>query len=71
MNTTRWGYKISHKRTDILQTGVLERTGLITDLTEMEYEDVDWVHLLQDRTQRETLFNVKINLMFVEPCIII
>jgi hypothetical protein len=62
MNTTRWENKISHNRTDILETGVLERTGLTTDLTAMEYEDVDWVHLFQDRTQRETLVSMKMKL---------
>ena len=59
MNTTRLENKISHNRTDILETGDLVRTGLTTDLTEY---DVEWVHLFQDRTQRETLVNMKMKL---------
>ena len=47
---------------DILETGVLEGTGMTADLTEMEYEDVDWVHLFQDTTQRGTLVNMKMKL---------
>jgi len=62
MNMTRWEKKISHNRRHFGETGVLVRTGLNTDLTEMEYEDVDWVHLFQDRTQRETLVNMKMKL---------
>jgi hypothetical protein len=47
--------KYSRNRTDSLETSVLERTVLNTDLTAMEYEGVDWVHLFQDRAQGETL----------------
>jgi hypothetical protein len=42
----------NRNRTDISDTEVVDRTVLTTDLTEMVYEDADWVRLFQDRTQR-------------------
>lgn len=44
------------------RTDSLERTALHTDLTATEYEDGDWVHLFEDRTQRDILVNMKMKL---------
>jgi hypothetical protein len=39
-----------------------------TDLTEMGYEDVDWIHLAQDRAPWRALVNTVINLLVPYKC---
>jgi hypothetical protein len=32
------------------------------DLKEMEYEDVDWIHMVEDRDQWRAVLNIVMNL---------